>query len=415
MASDRISDTLDRYLLSLKTGKEVYFDADEIDEALECLEDSEEYSYFESLLMLGLKLHPNNVSLKIRLCKYLVYIEEYEDAISFIDSTAEPDNIDLQLSRLECFCGLDQYPKVIEYIERKIEEKSPDLLELFEGMAPIISDFDVNTEALDFIKRGLALFPDSLILKDELCIQLEATGDYEKAIVVCNGLINEKPYSAEYWYTLGRLHSMLGDYDKAIEAFDFSLTCDDSDIEVKILKAYCYYMNNDYENALQLYVEIKTEDNDQENRVIPLMTECLIKQKKFDEAYVLLKKLIADFPQTCEPSVFTTFIRCCIETYREDEAIDALHIAKYLFKDDIQLLSTLVVNLSEKEQDERTVNIMNILFEILDISDDELNEIAERFKEFDSNNTTFVPDRDVIHILPENLTKEYLKNKDNSN
>ena len=36
---------------------------------------------------------------------------------------------------------------------------------------------------------------------------------------------------------------MVGDYEKAIEAFDFALTCDDSDTELKILKAYCLYID----------------------------------------------------------------------------------------------------------------------------------------------------------------------------
>ena len=60
-------------------------------------------------------------------------------------------------------------------------------------------------------------------------------------------MIDKNPYSNDYWFTLGRLYSISGDYEKAIEAFDFALTCDDSNEELKILKAYCLYMNENYE------------------------------------------------------------------------------------------------------------------------------------------------------------------------
>ena len=104
------------------------------------------------------------------------------------------------------------------------------------------------------------LFPDNLILKDELCYNLEIEGDIKKAIEVCNELIDKNPYSNDYWFTLGRLYSISGDYEKAIEAFDFALTCDDSDEELKILKAYCLYMNENYEKAIEVYNDIATTD-----------------------------------------------------------------------------------------------------------------------------------------------------------
>lgn len=35
------------------------------------------------------------------------------------------------------------------------------------------------------------LFPDNLILKDELCYNLEVEGDFEHAIRICNELIDK--------------------------------------------------------------------------------------------------------------------------------------------------------------------------------------------------------------------------------
>ena len=111
----------------------------------------------------------------------------------------------------------------------------------------------MNNEARDFINRGIDLFPQNLVLKDELCYNREIEGDIDGAISICNELIDKNPYSHEYWFTLGRLYSIKLEFEKAIEAFDFALTCDDSDPELKILKAYCLYMNENYEKALEVY------------------------------------------------------------------------------------------------------------------------------------------------------------------
>ncbi len=160
---------------------------------------------------------------------------------------------------MECYCSLNQYPKVLEITEELIT-RIVTIWRKSSSTSPILNDLDMNKEARDFVDRGLALFPDNLILKNELCYILETEGDVPRAIELCNELIDKNPFSYEYWFTLGRLHSMVGDYEKAIEAFDFALTCDDSDTELKILKAYCLYMNESYEKAIEEYQEIEGDE-----------------------------------------------------------------------------------------------------------------------------------------------------------
>ena len=45
----------------------------------------------------------------------------------------------------------------------------------------LVGDVEMTKEAHDFINRGLMLFPDNLILKDELCYNLEIEGDIKKS------------------------------------------------------------------------------------------------------------------------------------------------------------------------------------------------------------------------------------------
>lgn len=159
-----------------------------------------------------------------------------------------------------------------------------------------------------------------------------------RAIELCNELIDKNPFSYEYWFTLGRLHSMVGDYEKAIEAFDFALTCDDSDTELKILKAYCLYMNESYEKAIEEYQEIEG-DEEVMRRISPLMAECYMKLEQYEKAYQLLSTIINDPDMEDGPTNYINYIRCCTETERDNEASIMLFKAAQLYPNNVRLLS----------------------------------------------------------------------------
>lgn len=379
MKQNKASHLLDKFLAAQKAGKEIYFDADEIDDILEYLEDREDYTHYEAILSLGLRLHPGSTELRIRQCKLLIYKEEFNQALDLVDSISDAAHLELDLLRLECYCALGQYHKVVSYIEAHLNDDREELEEVFEYLAPIISDMDMNEETSDFIQRGLKIFPNNMILKDELCLHLEAIGDIDGAIKICNELIDKNPYSVDYWFMLGRLYSMSADYEKAIEAFDFALTCDDSDIELKILKAYCLYMNDNFEKAIEVYSDIIDTDNSLRDRITPLLAECYIKQEKYEEAYRLLKKHLSEKETNSveDISTFLNFIRCCMETERETEATVILNKALELYPDNIRLLSILAIKYTEDGKDKEAKEITEKLFRLIDEANDSLVDNAE--------------------------------------
>ena len=275
MRKEEVSALLQRYITSRREGKNVYFDADEIDELLDSFEDSDDFTYYDEVLALGLKLHPYNTEIKIRQCRAYIFHEQYDKALTLIESIIEKDNQDLDMLRMECFIMKNRYDKVIEHIETLINDQCEYLESIFEYIAPLLGDMEMNTAAHDFVNRGLMIFPENLILLDELCYNLEIEGNIQEAIKISNRLIDKNPYSYEYWFTLGRLHSINGEFDKAIEAFDFALTCDNSDDELKILKAYCHYMNENYEKAIELYQEMKWTEE-----VRPRISRMLCKNRR---------------------------------------------------------------------------------------------------------------------------------------
>lgn len=365
MKKDDISRLLQHYLSAKEEGKEPYFDADQIEDLLDSFEESNDFTRYDEVLALGLKLHPGNSSLQIKKCRQYAYNEDYDSALALLENIAETDNQDLDMLRLECYCSLNQYPRVLEITEDLIARDCEYLEEVLEYITPLLNDLDMTKEARDYVDRGLSLYPDNLILKNELCYILEAEGDVAEAIRLCNELIDKNPFSYEYWFMLGRLFSMDMEYEKAIEAFDFAMTCDDSDIELRILKAYCLYMNESYEKAIEEYKDIDGEE-EVVRRIAPLMAECYIKMEKFEEAYQLLSTIINEPDMEDGATNYINYIHCCSETNRLKEATSGLFKAVRLYPDNVRILSLVALGLLDSGKKEEAITLANRIFNILE-------------------------------------------------
>ncbi|MDR2118766.1 MAG: tetratricopeptide repeat protein [Tannerellaceae bacterium] len=432
MKQDEISMVLQRFLAACKKGTEQYFDADEIDAVLESFEDSDDFTHYEALLTLGLRLHPDNTDLKLRQCKFFLINEEYRQALDLLDSLPDVNREDADMIRLECYCMLGEYDKVVEYLELMTKNNCDYLEYIFEFLAPVLSDLGMMAEAADFIKRGRRLFPDNLVLKEELCYLLEVEGNFEQAMHLCNELIDREPYSYDYWFMLGRLYSHTNDFDNAIDAFDFALTCDDSDDELKVLKAYCLFMNENYEKAIEAYSELIT-DNASGRRIRPLMAECFIKLENFEQAYLLLKDIIYKQSGGGNVATYISFIRCCVETDRDSEASQMLSKAAEKFPDNVRILSLQALHYLENGKDDlalqTTRRILRQLGADKDEEDKELEELIRDGKyELTPENLNKIIKyykKAIRHnphlsfkdkpIPPEELAKEYLSERNNNN
>ena len=149
---------LQHYLSAKEEGKEPYFDADQIDEMLDSFEDSNDYTYFDEVLALGLKLHPGNSALQIKKGRQFAYNEDYESALALLENIAETDNQDLDMLKMECYCSLNQYPKVLEITEELITRDCDYLEEVFE----YINYWDTERKNLPVATDGIVLKVNSL-------------------------------------------------------------------------------------------------------------------------------------------------------------------------------------------------------------------------------------------------------------
>lgn len=253
--------TLERFNEMLEQGTEAYFDADELVELIEHFDDADDREGYTQALALGLRLHPEDPEIRALECRLALYDERYDEALKMIErlrSNGE-DDIELDAMELECLYATNRSTEADERLSRFPKNEQTE--EIYEALAAMLADLKRNDEAKRVVIRGLELFPDNISLKEERCYHAERETHWQEALEQCEELIDIDPYSGDYWFMHGRLMAKLGNYDRAVRSLEFALTCNEDDIEAKLLRTYALYASNNFEKAIEAYVELITDEH----------------------------------------------------------------------------------------------------------------------------------------------------------
>ena len=270
-------------------GSEVYFDTDEIIELLEYFDDKDDREGYTQALELGLRLHPEDVEIQTMECRLYMYDKEYDKALQMITSLrnhADAEAMILNAMELECLYATDRADEATAIL--RALPANEDTEAIYEALAAILVEMDRDEEALLVVNLGLELFPENVTLKEERCYHTERQERWQEAAEQCEELIDLDPYSGDYWFMHGRIMIKLGEYDRAIRSLEFAQTCDEDDIEAKLLRTFLLYFTHNYEKAVEAYFELIADERFV-NEQLRSFTE------KYDLSYDDLEKASQEF------------------------------------------------------------------------------------------------------------------------
>ena len=280
---------LERFNEMREQGSEVYFDTDEIIELLEYFDDKDDREGYTQALELGLRLHPEDVEIQTMECRLYMYDKEYDKALQMITSLrnhADAEAMILNAMELECLYATDRADEATAIL--RALPANEDTEAIYEALAAILVEMDRNEEALLVVNLGLELFPENVTLKEERCYHTERQKRWQEAAEQCEELIDLDPYSGDYWFMHGRIMIKLGEYDRAIHSLEFAQTCDEDDIEAKLLRTFLLYFTHNYEKAVEAYFELIADERFV-NEQLRSFTE------KYDLSYDDLEKASQEF------------------------------------------------------------------------------------------------------------------------
>lgn len=277
-----ITDLIKKYEQMRYMNKKFYFDADEFAMIANYYIKKKDTLEAESVVNIGLGMHPHSSELMIVKAKVIVVSEKYEDAYNYLLTVGEDEtNVDLLLLKFECLVKLNRTNEASPYLEYILEGdlNEEDYYTFIKEVGYLFNDADFFETSIMLLEKALEVDKTNTDVLIELAYAYEMGDNIDKAIEITNVIIDLDPYSFDAWVSLGRLYLYNFEYELSIDAYDFALAIKESDVNVLKLKAVTYNEGFDFEKELKVLNECIDASPDDES----LYEEILEKYKQFEE------------------------------------------------------------------------------------------------------------------------------------
>lgn len=239
-----------------------------------------------------------------------------------------PFEFDIQFFKIQVYLELGQ----TEEAEKSVKEleqtcSKSDLPDLFLIEALIYEkdgEFDLMFQSL---KKTLLLDSSHKQAMKLILESVELSKNFEESIFLHKHVIDATPYNGRAWYNLGHAYSCVGEYEFAIDAFEYSFIIDPMFEEGYMDCAELCFQLQDYEKALSIYDEAY-EHFGFDSDIILNIAHCQFNLNYFDQAELSLKKAIKLDPYYDE--AYYLLANCYLQEEKYKEAIKALNKAIYL-------------------------------------------------------------------------------------
>lgn len=327
MEERNIIDLLSRYEQMLVTGKSIYFDADEYDDLAEYYDKLDDIEAARGIVDMGLSIHPDNESLMLRFGKYLVYDAKYTTALHYLNSRFSSYDFELYLLKIECLLHLDLYAEAYELTAEILRDEDTDLDVILSELGFLYVGAEYYDEAILYFEKSLEYDPANIEVLNDLAYAYEVKADFASAIIVCNQILDADPYSIDSWIMLGKLYSLEEDFEKAIDAFDFALALDETNMLVLKLKAHCLLLSERSKEAVAMLKECISMSPDESHLYLSL-AECYMSLEQYGEVLKALleyENLVGETPESMAKKAHVYLLQGKIDESVEfiDKALNA--------------------------------------------------------------------------------------------
>jgi len=168
------------------------------------------------------------------------------------------NGIEALILRVEAFSVNESYASAESYLETLINsknsiERQADLL----VAQALLFEYQHAFERMYLILRAvLDLVPTHPFALDKIGLAVEVLKCYPESIALHQSIVDEHPYNAQAWFNLGQGYLYTGNYERAVEAFEYAFI-----IDPLFEPAYREYIDlclelRQYDRVLRCYEEL---------------------------------------------------------------------------------------------------------------------------------------------------------------
>ncbi len=322
---DELSELVEDFKSMVRYGNSRFFDSDELELIIENLMDDCDMEYAGKAIDYALRLYPATYEFKIFKVKRLIMEMEYDSALKELDDiernytlTAEFYMEKVLFSKMT---GADQNSLQLLIKAHQLEPQNPDI------------NFSL---ACEYVKKSLfnkGVFSLTQALKEDETLDdqlftfsflFEESQNYTEAIHFFEQLTDNVPLCKGAWFALGLAYSWNKEYEKAIDAYLFAISLDETSSTAYFNIGNAYYEMNDFSHAAQYYSEtLRIEPED--FHALSGIGDCYYAMKAYPDALEYYRR--AFHINRTFPDAIIGIISVLNETNRSDEAEDFIYLA----------------------------------------------------------------------------------------
>lgn len=276
-----------------KRGNQTYFEDRHLFQLIDFYEN--EYSLEKAMEVTDFALEQYQYRIDFYIIKIRLFIKigELHSALELLEQAENISPMEWELKLMKCriLSKMKNHGQALAYISelKAVNTSEHDYIDLLMEESFVYEKMKDFTQMYNVLDEVLQIKPDHSEALEHIWMCVEICKNYKDSIQLHERLINNNPYIYQAWYNLGHAYSCLGEYEKSIEALEYSFIINpEFEFGYKDCAELCYQVKN-YEKALEVFLEYN-EKFGPEAEVLICLGQCYLALNMYKEARKALKK-----------------------------------------------------------------------------------------------------------------------------
>ncbi|BEG98333.1 tetratricopeptide repeat protein [Bacteroides sedimenti] len=290
----------------MKAGnRSIYFDADQLADFAEYYASLQQYDKAFEVIEYALSIHPGNTEVLVIKAHINIDLKNIQEAKVIAYSIPESYDRDVKMLKAELLILEEKLGEAEEILMELINQEENDNVDNLLDIAYLYTDSNLPQLALPWFEKAYKMNPENDEIRIGLVDSYRDCGMIDKGVALYNRLLDIDPYSAKYWYELGRLYFTTEDINKALDAYEFVLTINSANHSAILMMAHCYFKLENYEKSCEYYEKYATMVNNSSTAYF-YIGFCQYNLKQYDKSIENLKSSL-ELSEGVSPEIVDTY------------------------------------------------------------------------------------------------------------
>ncbi len=247
------------YENNTKLGLAIFLEEGAYRQLIDYYEKEEQFHKALDVAEQAISSHNYSVDFYLRKAVLLIDTGKVDQALYTLDqaNAIAPATLDVTLLRAEAMTYNGEGDIALQLLNQLKSEVNREALSEIFMVEALIHEYQENFELMFFaLRASLKENPRNDVALERLWLSVELSRNYEASIRLHEEIIDQHPYSSLAWYNLGHAHAYLGNYEEAIDAYEFAFVIDEKfEFAYRDCADLCFETKQ-YDKALKYYHEL---------------------------------------------------------------------------------------------------------------------------------------------------------------